>query len=343
MLKCIPKKQQFLKYGVSGGVSQKPLEKHEPCGNQWVCEIERGFSNIHGENLDYDGFIVPDCSFIAIDNPVVVSETEAMRVGWDKRGFEFSHIRGDIVSLTTNIAYQNNYFHWLFDVLPRLGLASMVLRDKQFKVYCQTSRLFQRDSLRILGIETSDIVPAQEYKTIRADNLYVPSVADAFNNLPAWNIKYLQQKLVSKLKHADKQGGRKLLISRRDAKHRKALNEHLLEERLVIEGFEVVLPGELSLYQQSDLFSKASVVVAFHGASLSNLIFCRPGTRVLEISPPKFEWDVYEKLAQYCQLNYRRVTAYPSKEEKINRYDYQKTDFKVSLEHISDALAWVAK
>lgn len=46
----------------------------------------------------------------------------------------------------------------------------------------------------------------------------------------------------------------------------------------------VLLEGR-SLSEQIAIFASARVVVAQHGAALANLVWCRPGTGVLEIAP----------------------------------------------------------
>lgn len=54
-------------------------------------------------------------------------------------------------------------------------------------------------------------------------------------------------------------------------------------EALRNEGLEVVLPGSLSVRQQVKTFRSASLVIGPHGAGLSNIVFCRPGTRIYEL------------------------------------------------------------
>ena len=42
-------------------------------------------------------------------------------------------------------------------------------------------------------------------------------------------------------------------------------------------------PGTLSVQEQIDVFSGAEVIIAPHGAALTNITFSRPGVRVLEM------------------------------------------------------------
>jgi capsular polysaccharide biosynthesis protein len=50
-------------------------------------------------------------------------------------------------------------------------------------------------------------------------------------------------------------------------------------------GFHVMRPAETSLGDQIAAFRDAKVVVAVHGAGLTNIIFCRPGSTLVEIFP----------------------------------------------------------
>jgi capsular polysaccharide biosynthesis protein len=65
--------------------------------------------------------------------------------------------------------------------------------------------------------------------------------------------------------------------------HEEALFE-LLEQR----GFVRIEPGGMSVRDQIDHFAAAEVVVAPHGAALTNLVFARPGVKVLEIFPASY-------------------------------------------------------
>jgi capsular polysaccharide biosynthesis protein len=48
-------------------------------------------------------------------------------------------------------------------------------------------------------------------------------------------------------------------------------------------GFEVVALSKLSFMDQAQLFYTSDVIVGEHGAGLANLVFCRKGTKIIEI------------------------------------------------------------
>ena len=59
-------------------------------------------------------------------------------------------------------------------------------------------------------------------------------------------------------------------------------------------------PGRLTVREQIDTFAAAQVVVAPHGAALTNLAFASPGVRVLELFAPDYlnpgYWSIVSNL-----------------------------------------------
>ncbi len=102
-------------------------------------------------------------------------------------------------------------------------------------------------------------------------------------------------------------GHERLYISRRKAKHRKVINDGDIEPYLQSLGFEPVLLESLTVAEQALAFQAAKIVVAPHGAGLTNLVFCRPDTVVIEIFSPSYINCCYWALsnwigARYCFL-----------------------------------------
>ena len=52
---------------------------------------------------------------------------------------------------------------------------------------------------------------------------------------------------------------------------------------LKLKGWETVALENLSIREQIKTFAEASHVLAAHGAGLVNLLWCQPGTKVIEI------------------------------------------------------------
>jgi capsular polysaccharide biosynthesis protein len=71
--------------------------------------------------------------------------------------------------------------------------------------------------------------------------------------------------------------------SRRGASTRAMTNEAVLIDRLRALGFLIVEPETLTARQQIEIFSSAELVVGPSGAGMFNVMFCREGTRVIDI------------------------------------------------------------
>jgi hypothetical protein len=70
-----------------------------------------------------------------------------------------------------------------------------------------------------------------------------------------------------------------------------------LASRLGRMGFTSVDPGRLDLNGQIRAFASARFVVGIHGAALTNLLWCEPGCRILEIMPERYEDASYRIIA----------------------------------------------
>ena len=68
-------------------------------------------------------------------------------------------------------------------------------------------------------------------------------------------------------------------------------------------------PGSVSVQEQIDHFAAADVIVAPHGAALANLVFARPGARLLELFAPDYVNPCYWAIADAAGLHYRYLVA----------------------------------
>lgn len=104
---------------------------------------------------------------------------------------------------------------------------------------------------------------------------------------------------------------RKIWISRKNSATRSIVNESVLFDTVLKQrGWELLELENLSLDQQLHYFAEAQVVVAPHGAGLTNLLFCQPGTKVIELQDKDMlSKKVYPVLAYHLGLE--QVTYTP--------------------------------
>ena len=82
--------------------------------------------------------------------------------------------------------------------------------------------------------------------------------------------------------------GRKLYLSRL---HQPNFSARTIENELDVQaaiselGFDIVEPGNMSFPEQVAAFQEASLVAGAHGSAFGNLMFVRPGTRVVDLMP----------------------------------------------------------
>ena len=66
-------------------------------------------------------------------------------------------------------------------------------------------------------------------------------------------------------------------------------------------GFKSYKLKFLSFADQIKLFSNAKIIISMFGAELSNLIFCKRGTRVIEIKNNK-KLDEFKNISKICNF-----------------------------------------
>ncbi len=215
-----------------------------------------------------------------------------------------SAIAGQVACLS--IRYSNNYFHWMYDLLPKIGLlqrSSVDLETIDRWVVNGANSAFQRDTLRLCGIPDSKLI-ADPVCHIQADELIVPISSFNGGRVPRWVCQFLRSQFLAK---SSVRPVRRLLISRSAAAYRQLINEAELFEALAPIGFERVWLEDLPFAEQVALFQSAAAIVAPHGAGLANIVFCAPETKLVELFLPDEKLDYYQIISAHLGLNYAAV------------------------------------
>lgn len=230
-----------------------------------------------------------------------------------------------------------NYFHWMYDVLPRIGLLEKTgwLKQCDHIVINAFKLPFHEETIRMMGLPLEKFIFSSKKLHLRAKKLIVPSIPETGDFSPAWAIGYLRSKLVFKALSVGPDE-RKVYLSRKGALTRKITNEEAVTAHLIEEGFQVYRPENLSLEKQAELFYHASVIVAPHGAGQANLIFCRPGTKVIEIFSPEWVNCCYWSLSNRLSLNYNYVMG---KIEGGNGKTLRDADFTVDIDELKGLIS----
>jgi capsular polysaccharide biosynthesis protein len=161
---------------------------------------------------------------------------------------------------------------------------------------------YQRESLKLLGIDS--ILPDQNLN-VQADELVVPSLAGfPIGNYSKWSCEWLRDRFLDMAGPPVSSHPRRIYISRAKAATRRVVNEDEVLAALSPLGFERVLLEDHSFLDGVRLLRDADAVVSPHGSNIANLVFCRPGTPVIEIFSPKYVAACHYSAACQAGLNY---------------------------------------
>lgn len=208
-----------------------------------------------------------------------------------------------------------NYCHWIVDGLTRLAYLGFDARRRDcYVATCEITTAWQLETLKKCGFDEDRIIGLSNFSGVRARKLIVPCDLSPISHHPAakgapWALDYLRASLGygvtagagGVVTHST---GRKLYVSRNDAKGRRVLNEDELFAALRPAGYERVELSGMSVAEQARLFSSASHIIGIHGAGLTNIVFTDRHCQLLEIFPKTYGTPAYYVLAAAQELPY---------------------------------------
>jgi capsular polysaccharide biosynthesis protein len=222
------------------------------------------------------------------------------------------------------------FFHWMTDGLPRLEIlqraGSIPWNGIDHLLIGEGCRAI-RESLRLLGFDNSKHVVTRRDTHFACDSLIVPSFHGAPGNVPPWAIEFLRKQFLASLPLPGSK--RRIYVSRSKASGRRITNEEEILPILASRGFVRVELEEISLSAQIALFAGAEAVVAPHGAGLTNLIWCAPQTKILEVFSPLYVNLCYWSIASVVEADYYYLLG--TEEEVVDDVN----DSRYFLENIS--------
>jgi tetratricopeptide (TPR) repeat protein len=232
-------------------------------------------------------------------------------------------IKGTVAILSG--LFNNAYFHWLVDVLPRWELVRRSpIALSQIDWFLVSDRLpFQREMLNRLGIASAQILDPQDYPHIRADQLVAPSFAGSIAWPSAWVCKFLQERFLESEPLDSIAGYKRVYITRQHASNRRVINEHQVIQILSQFGVQPVALETMSVAEQAALFAQAEVVISPHGSGLTNIVFCQPGTQIIEFFSPSYVYPCYWYISSLKNLNYYYLLGEPLAGPYFNQLLYQ--------------------
>jgi hypothetical protein len=207
------------------------------------------------------------------------------------------------------LPFDNNYYHWLIETLPRLSLfeARGKFPDGCF-LYMPSLKerpSFVWDSIDAVGWShrTRNLTNG----SYRVNRLMVPTLTAPRGHISNDALLWLRSKFVVQInlsKSSKEQLSERIYVSRDDALVRKVVNSKEVDALMSEFGFRKVVMSGMTVSEQAIIFSSASVIVGLHGAALANVAFCRRGATLLEIFMDGWFTKAYFNIARQLEMSY---------------------------------------
>jgi len=275
-----------------------------------------------------------------------VSNDDCNELPWK----QYRRVEGTVM-LFGNSMGAHCYYHWMLDLLPKLGMlekAGIALSSIDYFLVREMNASFHKETLERLGIDSSRIIETKDDSYLQCDRLISLEVNNGINMkmnrfIPNW-MKHLyppEYPIGERIK---------LYISRPKGVRRGIANEEELIPFLEEAGYVVSAMEGMSVAEQAQLLARADVLISPHGGALTNMVFCRPGIQVVELFG-RHVYPFYYGLAQMCGHDYHAILENPEdyprliqfrEAQKVGSVDFQKhtreNSFDVDVDHFKAML-----
>jgi capsular polysaccharide biosynthesis protein len=260
-------------------------------------------------------------------------------------------IEGRVLSLLTGGGGNENYWHWMFDVLPRLGICESIINLDliDFFLVPDNRKKFQIETLEILKIPKKKQISSIKFRHILTKNLYITShpvvlsdnATNDIQNMPLWISEWLKKKFIKKNISEKVNFSKKIYIDRSDSVSnvkdlRSITNKEKVKQFLLQNGFKIIKLGDLHFKDQVLTFNNADIIVGLHGAGFANLAFCKSNTRIIELRN-RTAGKMIENLAIKNKLFYKPLNCETNKIDHSNQFAHINVPIRKLEEFIKDS------
>jgi hypothetical protein len=203
-----------------------------------------------------------------------------------------------------------NFYHWMLDMLPRIGLLAEAARaDPAFArvdrwIVPATRLEVSRELLALAGVPSDRVESIRRGDQVVCDQLLVTSAPAPICEPTRRSADFLRS-VFGAQETAARDGARRIYLARRG--RRKIANEAELSPILARFGFETVAMEGLDLASQVEAVRGSGLVVAPHGAALAHLVHVTKGGTLIECLPPRISNPSFFMLAGACGLRYAAI------------------------------------
>jgi hypothetical protein len=240
-----------------------------------------------------------------------------------------------------SVKWGASFFHWMTDVMGRFAIlygSGFPLQEIDYFVIDYAGLPYQDATIALLGIPHNKIISSSRALALRAKYIIAPSSPGTPGWTQTWTAAFVRKiaaPIISNHMGGLVNRNNKIYISRNKARYRNIQNEDEVWSLLAARGFQRVFLEDMPFTDQILTMHAAEYIVAPHGAGLSNIIFCKPHARIVEIFSPEYVNVCYWILANACGLSYRYLLGVGGIDsEKF----YPTKNIEVRTDRLSDIL-----
>jgi len=301
---------------------------------------------------------------ILIDNKIIEGPSFQLRHTYDSKIYnsnvnenivfkkgtprKLRNLNGRVLSLITGGGGNNNYWHWLFDVLPRFSLCSKIFDLDKIDYFLLPDHIkkFQIETLDSLNIPFHKRLSSKKFRHIKAKELIITdhpvmisgNATRDIMNMPVWISKWLKEAFVNQTGTSEVKNIENIYIDRNDDSLRQKpqrfiSNEEEVKKYLLKKNYTSVKLHKLKFIDQVQLFANAKNIVGLHGGGFANIAFCKAKTKVIELRSSDSGTPI-ENLALKNNLNYHSVTVEAKKIDNF-KFPNQQGSIHIPINNLS--------
>ena len=215
-----------------------------------------------------------------------------------------------------------NYYHFLYEFVVKfiqlnklnIPLDTPVLIDQiclEIPQYKELLDIANNKGYKLIGADRRRRVKVGELIYISSPNFIPPNTKN--NDFRADDVQFNINTLHNLRNYllpysSQKEFPKRIFISRKNASSRRKFNENEVIQLFSEYGFEVVFPETLSVADQISLFNQAEWIVGGSGAAFTNLLFCRPNTKVVMFLKTQLPTSTFSTIASAVNIDLLYIT-----------------------------------
>lgn len=218
-----------------------------------------------------------------------------------------------------------NYCHFNLDIASGIhALKAKLLNNEVELLWSGKFSSFHRQLLDLLNIPENKITYCNEPILFCKGLIKSSSNFQTYKKSLSISILNYFDEILNKVKESSPQnftGPKKIIIERKPETSRRINEWHNWDKIIdwsLSNGFVSIDPGMLSISEQVRLFNNADIIIAQHGAALTNCAYLKDGAKVIEFLPDKRLTKLF-----YCLSKLRNAQHYIilSESERISHGD----------------------